>query len=63
MYHLSVSKLFLLNVACGFVLGAVSFLSLRTLAYRPFAALVCSLPLSLALLVVFGLPILPEEGR
>lgn len=57
MYHLLVSKMFLANVAYGFMLGAFSFLGLLTLSYSPRAAFFGSLPLSLALLLVFGIPV------
>lgn len=62
IYHLSVDRLFLLNLAYGFILGAFSFLMLCMFSYRPVGALICSVPLSLALVVVFGLPIFYEEA-
>lgn len=64
MFHLSVPKPFLLNIAYGFLLGAFSFLTLRALAYRPLGALIGSFPLSLALLlVIFGPSIPPGENH
>lgn len=63
MYHLSVPKLFFLNAAYGFVLGAFSFLALRLSSYSPFAALVCGVPLSVALMLIFGIPVFPDENN
>lgn len=52
MYHVSVPKLFVLSVACGFLIGAFSFLGLRALSYSPLGAVVGGFPLSLALILV-----------
>jgi len=60
MYHLSVHKLFFLNTAYGFVIGAFSFLWLRTISYSPLAALIGSFPLALALLLIVGIPVQPR---
>ena len=51
-YHLSVPKVFPLNIACGFLLGAFSFLGLRALAYSPLGALIGSFLLLMSLLFV-----------
>ncbi|KAF9777831.1 hypothetical protein BJ322DRAFT_1114760 [Thelephora terrestris] len=56
-YHLSVAKVLFFHAAYGFVLGAFSFLWLRTLSYSPLAALIGGLPLGLALALVVGVPI------
>lgn len=56
-YHLSVAKVIFSNAACGFVLGSFSFLGLRVLSYSPLAALIGGIPLALALILVFGVPV------
>ena len=35
MYRFSVAKLFVFNIALGFLFGAGSFLALRALSFRP----------------------------
>ena len=57
MYHFSIPKVFFLNIAIGFLLGAFSFLGLRTLSYSPLAALIGSFLLSPPLILVFGIPV------
>ena len=57
MYHLSVSKVFLVNLAYGIILGVSPYLGLSALSYSPHVALICSLSLSLALLLVGGIPL------
>jgi hypothetical protein len=49
MYYISVAKIFVFNIALGFLVGGGSFLFLLTLSYSPRGALIASLPLSLAL--------------
>ncbi|KAF9646723.1 hypothetical protein BDM02DRAFT_3130190 [Thelephora ganbajun] len=61
VYRLSVPKPIILNTAYGFVWGALSFLWLRTLSYSPLGAFICAPLLSLALVLVFGNPVWPEE--
>ena len=61
-YHLSIHKLFVLNTAYGLLVGAFSFLGLRMFSYSPYAALICGLPLSVSLMLVIGLPIMPEDN-
>ncbi|KAF9642838.1 hypothetical protein BDM02DRAFT_3192600 [Thelephora ganbajun] len=63
VYQLSVPKAFVLSGAYRFVLGAFSFLGLRTLSYSPLAALICSFPLALVLILVAGVLIWPEGSR
>lgn len=56
MYHLSVSKVFLMNFAYAIALGIPPYLELNALSYSPHVAFIFSLSLSLALLLVGGVP-------
>ena len=57
VYHLLVPKSVVANAAFGFLLGSFSFLVLYALSYSPRAALVGSMPLGLALIFFFGIPV------
>ena len=57
MYHLSIAKVLIFGTAYGFVLGAFSFLGLRVLSYSPLAALIGSIPLGLAMILTFEVPV------
>ncbi|KAF9642435.1 hypothetical protein BDM02DRAFT_3133091, partial [Thelephora ganbajun] len=61
VYYLSVPKPFILSTAYGFVLGAFLFLGLRVLSYSLLAALICSVPLSLALVLIAGIFVSPNS--
>jgi hypothetical protein len=54
MYHISLSKTFLFNIALAFLVGAGSFILLLPLSSSPRGALFASFLLSFALNVVIG---------
>jgi hypothetical protein len=61
MYHFSVAKLFLFNIALGFLFGAGSFLALRALSFSPLGALVGGMHLSFAFCLVVGFYLWSKE--
>jgi hypothetical protein len=61
MYHFFFSKVLVFNAALGFLIGAGLFLMLLALSYSPVGALLGSMQLSFALILVVGFSLWSNE--